>query len=312
MRRFLLNSLAVLMIALVGVAGGCAQSLRTPDQQPEAPGPTFSVRSQLVEIHCTVTEGKKRVPHLKISDFEILEDGKPVAIDRLDSPDVPIEIALLVDVSESVADSLHTIQDAASAFLESLHPQDRVLLVLFNSEIRSLPQTTDDRTPLLGEIRNARARGLTKLYEALLLGMRHLDGKSGRKAIVCFTDGENTAGSVSRMTALTAAARAGHPIYAIGAGAGLGLSTLQMILRDFAEINGGRAFFIESPRRLREAFAEVSSELRSAYVLNYYTRVPADGRWHDLDVRPKNPAHTVHARKGFFARSQGEPPPSPE
>lgn len=312
MKCFLLKRLAVLGIALAGVAGATVQSTPPQGQPPEPPGVTFSVRSQLVEIHCTVTQGKQRVPHLTISDFEILEDDKPVPIDRLDTPEVPLEIALLVDISESVADSLHTIQDAASAFLGSLYPQDRALLVLFNSEIRSFPQAAEDRTALLNEIRSARARGMTKLYGALLEGMKYLDGRSGRKAIVCFTDGEDTASGLSRVSVLTAAARAGHPIYAIGAGAGLGLSTLQTILRDFAEINGGKALFIESPRKLREAFAQVSSELRSAYVLRYYTRVPADGQWHDLKVRTKDPTHTVHARKGFFARSRGEDTPSPQ
>jgi VWFA-related protein len=133
--------------------------------------------------------------------------------------------------------------------------------------------------------------------------MQYLAGKPGRKAIVCFTDGEDTAGTQSRLTVLNAAARSGYPIYAIGAGAGLGLSTLQMILREFAEINGGKALFIPSLRKLREAFAEAAAELRSAYVLNYYTRIPPDGQWHELKVTTKDPACTVYARKGFFARN---------
>ena len=111
------------------------------------------------------------------------------------------------------------------------------------------------------------------------------------------------AGTSTRMAVLNAAAGSGHPIYAIGAGAGLGLSSLQMILRELSEINGGKAFFLQSLRKLREAFADVASELRSAYVLNYYTLIPPDGQWHDLRVNTKDPAYTVNARKGFFARN---------
>ena len=46
---------------------------------------------------------------------------------------------------------------------------------------------------------------------------------------------------------------------------------------------------------------DVAAELRSAYVLHYYTQVPPDGRWHDLKVHTIDPRYSVHARKGFFA-----------
>lgn len=271
-------------------------------QKPEADGFKFSIQSQLVEIYLTVVRGNQLIPHLKATDFELKEDGLPVPIDHLDDQEVPLQIVLLFDVSGSIGDSLKSIQDAAAAFFESLNLQDRVTLVLFNSEIRAYAQATDDREPLLRVIRNAQARGMTKLYEAMLLGMKHLDGKPGRKAIVCFTDGQDTSGTSSRTAVLNAEARFGFPIYTIGAGAGLELSTLQIILREFAEINGGKAFFIQNLRKLREAFLEVAAELRSAYVLSYYTRIPSDGQWHDLSIRTLDPAYSVRARKGFFAK----------
>jgi len=47
---------------------------------------------------------------------------------------------------------------------------------------------------------------------------------------------------------------------------------------------------------------EVATELRSAYVLNYYTRITPDGRWHELSISTIDPGYTVRARKGFFAK----------
>jgi len=261
----------------------------------------FSVQSQLVEVYLTVTNGKQLIPYLKASDFKVTEDGMPVPIDRLDNQDVPLQIVLMCDLSESIRGSLKAIQDAAAAFVESMNPEDRVTLILFNSGIRVFPQNTDDRRPILNEIRIAQAGGITRLYDSLLTGMKCLDGKPGRKAIVCFTDGQDTSGTSSRTAVRNAAARYGYPIYTIGAGAGLELSSLKILLRDFAEVNGGRALFIQSIRKLREAFAEIQAELRSAYVLNYYTHVSSDGRWHDLSVTTADPALEVHSRKGFFA-----------
>jgi VWFA-related protein len=293
---------AFLFLCLVSAPGIGAPSMRQADQRKEGDSFRFFVQSQLVEIYLTVTSGNQLIPNLRASDFKLTEDGLPVSIERLDNLDVPLQIALLFDVSESIRGSLKVIQDAAAAFVDSLSPQDRVLLVLFNSEIRACPQTTDDREPILREIRNAQARGVTKLYDAMLLGMKYLDGQPGRKAIVCFTDGEDTSGTSSRVAVLNAAARFGYPIYTIGTGAGLELESLKIILREFAEINSGRAFFIQNLRKLREAFLEVAAELRSAYVLHYYTRVPPDGQWHDLSIRTLDPECSVHARKGFFAK----------
>ncbi len=292
-------------IAIAAVAGSM-QLLQAPEQRQEGKGYKFSVQSQLVEVYLTVTRGKQPVGNLRISDFELLEDGVPVALDRLDSQEAPLQIALLVDTSGSVQEALYTIQDAAISFVESMKPEDRVMLALFNSEIRRIPQTTADQEPILRAIRSARARGMTRLYDALLQGMKYLDGKPGRKAIVCFTDGEDTAGTSSRFAVLDAAARSGYPIYAIGAGAGLGMSSLQMILLEFAEINSGKAFFIQNLKKLREAFRAVASEMRSAYVLNYYTRIPPDGNWHDISIKTKDPSLTVHARKGFYASNAAD------
>lgn len=284
----------------------CAPNMSQERQENEVETFRIAVRTQLVEVYVSVTKGNQLVPNLQASDFILAEDGLPVTVDRFDNQEVPLHIVLLVDTSESVQDSLGTIQDAAIAFVDSLHKQDRVTLILFNSEIVAFRQLTDDRNPIIQSIKNARAGGTTRLYDSMILGMRQLEGKSGRKAIVCFTDGEDTSGTSSRSDALTTAARHGYPIYTIGAGAGMELSTLKMILQEFADTNGGRAFFIQSLHKLRNTFEDVAAELRSAYVLNYYTRIPPDGSWHDLSVRTVDPQLSVHARKGFFAESAAE------
>jgi len=271
----------------------------------ESVNPTFAIDTQLVQVYMTVTEGSRRVTDLKAEDFAIFEDGAPVQMDRLDAGRVPLQVALLFDISGSMRDALPVTAEAATYFIESLDPGDRVTLITFNSDIRVIPQLSDDRTPILHAIRASQARGGTKLYESLLFAMKHLSGKEGRKAIVSFSDGEDTARSSSLDIVLNAAARYGYPLYAVGAGAGLRRDTLKKILRQLSEINSGKSYFVEDPRDLRSAFAEVGQELRSAYVLNYYTSVPFDGRWHDIKIQVGNPKYKIHSRKGFYARSGG-------
>ncbi len=277
-----------------------------PSQQKEQETFRFAVRSQLVEVFLTVSQENQLIPNLGKTDFNLLEDGMPAAVDRVDSQEVPLQVVLLVDLSESIRPSLRTVQEAAITFLDSLKPADRVLLILFNSELQTFEQNTDSRKALIGEIEHSRAHGMTRLYDAMIAGMKYLEGKPGRKAIVCFTDGQDTAGTLSGTAALNAAARFGYPIYMIGSGAGLELDSLKLLLRQFAEVNSGRAYFIQNINKLREAFNKVSEELRAAYVLNYYTNVAQDGRWHNLSVTTVDPSFTVHGRKGFFARRTEE------
>ena len=305
MKRFRSHSVSFVLLLHL-----CGQTVVWPQQNA---GEAFkvSVQSQLVEVFLTVARGKKLIPNLAKSDFTLSEDGMPVVVDRLDNEAVPLQVVLIVDLSESVRPSLKSIQEASIAFLDSLKPKDRVTLILFNSEIQSFHQQTDDRSLIVREINHARARGMTRLYDSMILGMKFLEGTPGRKALVCFTDGQDTSGTLSGTAALNAAARFGYPIYMIGAGASLELDSLKILLRQFAEINSGRAFFIQSTNKLRDAFYEVAEELRSAYVLNYYTNVAQDGRWHNLSVGTIDPSYTVHSRKGFFSRREQDSGPKP-
>ena len=88
--------------------------------------------------------------------------------------------------------SLEAIQEAAVSFVESLREEDRVMFISFSSFIKSMPQESPDTEPVVAAIRAAQPGGATKLYEALLLAMKNLSVESGRKAIVVFSDGEDT------------------------------------------------------------------------------------------------------------------------
>src|SRR5262245_49594038 len=294
------NALILFLFALTCLTNAAVS--QDPNPQAEPQELTYRVQSQLVQIYLTVTEGTQRISDLKQSDFSISEDGVAKDIDRLDSGTVPLQIALLLDTSESMREALPSTQEAAAYFVESLSVGDRLTLVPFNSDIRSIHQLSDDRAHILHAIRSTQAVGGTKLYDALLLAMKHLSGKEGGKAIVTCSDGEDTARSSSVNIVMAAAARYGCPIYTIGAGAGLRRDSLKRVLRQLADINSGKMYVVEDPRDLRGAFSEVSSELRSAYVLNYYTQVPFDGRWHDVKISLSNPKYRVHCRRGFYAK----------
>jgi Ca-activated chloride channel family protein len=291
---------ASMLAWILAAIGSIAAQLPQPQKTA-----TFSVESQLVQIFLTVQQGSRRVTGLDVSKFSLAEDGKPQPIDRMDSEQSPLQVALLFDTSESMTASLKETQEAASLFVRSLKPGDRVTLIPFNSNIHSIPQLTDDFEPILSGIRGTRAEFKTKLYDAILYAMKVLSDKEGRKAIAVFSDGEDTASTATLPFVLNAASRYGYPIYAVCAGSETRNQAYRQILRQLTETNSGKAYFAENPNELSSGFLEVSAELRAAYVLYYYTRLSPDDRWHELLVNVADSRYKIYSRRGFFLARAG-------
>ncbi len=106
----------------------------------------------------------------------------------------PFTLALVLDTSASTRFRLDEIQDAAIAFVNQLRPDDRVMVVSFDEEVRVLAEATSNRNVLRDAIRRTRTGGNTKLYDAVdLVINQRLNREQGRKAVILFTDGVDTA-----------------------------------------------------------------------------------------------------------------------
>jgi VWFA-related protein len=154
--------------------------------------------------------------------------------------------------------------------------------------------------------------GGTKLHDAIYLASNdELSHKSGRKTLLLITDGEDRGSYYTRDQAIEAAQRADAIIYSIyyvdtemhgrrddDGGAGLAG------LRRMAEETGGRTFTIDKKHTLQQAFADIQEEMRSQYAVAWK---PAnqDGQagFREIEVRAKNAAYAVQARKGYYANT---------
>jgi VWFA-related protein len=148
----------------------------------------------LVTIPASVIDREgKFVPFLKKRDFRIYEDGVEQDIESLTSVETPFHVALVLDTSNSTAFKLDDIQDAAFAFVKQLRNDDQVMVVSFDSKVRFHCDFTNDYDVLRQAIDETRTGGSTKLYEAVDKVVDRLAQIEGRKAIVLFTDGVDTA-----------------------------------------------------------------------------------------------------------------------
>lgn len=178
-------------------ASQSSSKTQTPNaNEPEEvdEGDVVRVNTTLVSIPVTVMDRNGRfVPNLRQQDFRIFEDGAEQQVAYFASVEKPFTVALVIDTSASTRFRLEDIQDAAIAFVNQLRPDDRVIVVSFDEDVRVLAQATNDRSRLRDAIRRTSTGGGTKLYDAVdLVINRLLSREQGRKAVVLFTDGVDT------------------------------------------------------------------------------------------------------------------------
>lgn len=157
-------------------------------------GDVIRVNTTLVTIPVTVKDRSGRyLPDLGKDDFRIFEDGVEQRIAYFATVDQPFTVALVIDTSNSTNFKLEDIQNAAIAFVNQLKPEDRVMVVSFDDQIRVLSEPTSDREALVRAIRRTHNGGGTRLYDAVDQVLRErLKKIEGRKAMVLFTDGVDT------------------------------------------------------------------------------------------------------------------------
>ncbi|MFL6275494.1 MAG: VWA domain-containing protein [Blastocatellia bacterium] len=189
--RCLILALLTLLFAAAAVAQSDRQKPVQSDDEP------IKLHTTLVQVPVVVKEkGGRYLTDLSKDDFSIYEDGTRQAIEYFGTTEAPFNVALLLDSSGSTADQLQQIKHAALAFIDNLRPQDRVLLIEFNDSVRILSELTSDREQLRRAIADIRSGEYTQVYEAVYTAVwERLADIEGRKAVILFTDGIDTASS---------------------------------------------------------------------------------------------------------------------
>jgi Ca-activated chloride channel family protein len=262
-----------------------------------------------VILWVTVTDrSDKLVGDLAKENFTVFEDGTPQTIRDFMLEDRPITMAIVLDSSGSMRDSMPEVHQAATAFVETLRPQDRALIIDFDDHVFLLQELTSDQPALKEAVGSTEALGSTALYDALHAAFRKLRGIEGRKAIVLLTDGDDTSSQFSYNRILEEAKAQNVLLYGIGLG-----DVRKNVLTEFSATTGGRAFFVSKASQLGEIYRKIAEELRRQYYLSYSTTNKVwDGRFVKLEVKSTNPDWSVRARRGYFAVRGGNGSAAPK
>ena len=301
--------------------------------------------SNLVMIPVSVTDSKGQpVRGLQVGDFSVQEDGRLQEIAQIGDPEeVPLSIALLIDVSGSTNTRFDFEKAAAARFLKQvLKPADRASVFII------------DRTPVQGttgataeaaangllSLRPATDRGPTAFFDTVVEAAQYLAEKAPprhRKVILVISDGvdnfserikkaigttrqeQDSASALTREKvygrALTEVQRdvqrADAVFYSINpSGNTMYLNVItkrgQDGLQQISEATGGTAFVPEREEDLDTVFTQIAGELRAQYLLQYYSNSQTAGaQFRRVAVAvPARAELRVRARQGYYPKGK--------
>jgi Ca-activated chloride channel family protein len=296
-----------------GKAQGTATAGGAVSSDDEANVATIRRTVNEVNVVFTVTDKHGRyVKDLKKDDFSVLDDKKaPKEIRTFHSEtDLPLQVGLLIDASNSVRDRFRFEQEAAIEFLNQITRPgyDKAFVVGFDTTPEVTQDFTDNTELLSRGVHALRAGGGTAMYDALYFACRDKLLKATRtgptrRAIILLSDGQDNQSRVTREEAIEMAQRADVIVYTISTNVSGIKQSGDKVLERIAEATGGRAFFPFQMTDVSNAFAEIQDELRSQYLVAY---IPDDfvhdGRYRTIEIlaHQKKQFH-VRSRRGYYA-----------
>lgn len=286
----------------------------TQKEEEVGEGAVIRITANLVSVPVTVFNRQGQyVVDLRQNDFRIYEDGAEQTIAHFSNVDRPFSVALVIDTSGSTAPFLDKIKGAAKAFVEQLRPSDSVRPIYFHGEIKSLTTAgTNDRKTLSAAIDKMEPGPVmmgTRLYDAVDFAFGVLRPESTRKAVILFTDGENTWGKATSKSTLKEAEESDVIVYTVQYGyssPGPGRQPRRkdmppdQYLQQLADKTGGRYFRAPDINAIRQSFAGVAEELRRQYLIGYYpVKPPNVGEERKIKVTVNRKKVAVKARASY-------------
>ncbi|MFZ5808111.1 MAG: vWA domain-containing protein [Chloroflexota bacterium] len=262
-----------------------------------------------VTVYVSVKDAKGEPVAVPRSQLVLTENGQEMRLEEIkgiSDSEEPLTTLLVIDISGSMnaAGKLDAAKEAAQAYVEQTRPNDLTGLLTFNTRIKYEQPITQDHKILLKAIHNLKARDDTALYDALLEGIRILEGLPGRKAIIALTDGMDNRSQSNPKKVVDSIGVSGLSISTIGLGdakynrgnlAGLDEAALTYL----AEHAGGVYGYANDAASLTNLYERYGRALQSEYALTYTSpSTLRDGVNRSLQVSLKGgPAGAVYADK---------------
>jgi Ca-activated chloride channel family protein len=269
---------------------------------------TFKAGTSIVPVLTTVTDSQGRlVPNLEQEEFTILDNGKPQPITLFQNETQPFTVVVMLDFSFSMTTHLDLLKQATEQFILRMLPADKGQVGAFSDKIQFSGEFTNDRDDLVAALKDLQFGNPTRLYDAVDASIDMLQDVEGRKIVLVFTDGDDTASRKGMGDVLDKARATETMVYAIGLESEfpIGPGRMQRTrpdrgLRKLADETGGGYFELKKTTELAPTFTRVAQELHSLYTIGFAPTL-LDNKEHRLDVKMKQAGQTGRARKSYIA-----------
>jgi Ca-activated chloride channel family protein len=277
------------------------------------------VNVNLVLVDATVkTKGGRIMSDLKKENFELREDGVAQKVEVFSRDELPLNVALVLDLSDSIGPFLGPLREAAGTALAALKPEDEVALFTFSTEAELRVPFTNDKSEIAQQINAFHVGGATNINDGIFVAAKYLLNAppKGRRVIILISDDVGTdAGGQGTRDIVTESIAADAVLYNLkipGYNPQGTLFAASMIpglvnIRKVMEQTGGEIFDVQDVAHLDAVFRALILRIKTRYTLGYYTQATgAEGKPHKLDVRlassfgKKGHDYVVMAKSGYY------------
>jgi len=299
------------------MAGLLLTGLSAPALAQDPPQATFKSSVDLVTISAAVRNGRgKVVQDLKKTDFEVLDSGRRVEIKDFYFGDSPISLAILLDVSGSMAvgGNIDRAREAIGMTAANLRDQqDEAALFTFDSKLQEVVAFTSDLQRVRARSLEGKPWGITSLFDAIEETARLVGERSNKhRALLVITDGVDTSSRLTVAQVSGIASSIDVPVYLLAvvnpadhpegdfqARPSDARFSQQGELADLSRWTGGDLHYASVPSHLVDAVRDILTELRFQYLITF--EPSARPGWHPLEIRTRKRDLTVHARGGYMS-----------
>jgi len=291
-----------------------AQSTAPAPQQP--PAATFRSGADIVSVEAAVRREKRPITGLKITDFELLDNGVSQEITDVSYERLPIDLTVVLDVSASVTGPvLDQLRQSVRQLKADLGAKDRLKLVAFNMQVRRLADFEAPGSATDSAFQTLSGHGSSAIFDSVAVALAAPASDGRRHLIVLFSDGQDSS-SISDVETLLEVVKRSTPTVAIILGSpnperpasilrtssSVSSSSVGALSDRIAAETGGIVAPLKPGENLTSKFRRMLEEFRSSYVLYFTPRGVERSGTHTLEVRVKRPGVDVRARRGYVWR----------
>lgn len=289
------------------------------------------VQVELVQVDLVATDSKGNpVTDLKAEEFVLKENGAVQSLSHFynsstEDSRYPLTISFLIDTSYSMQETvagmtrIEIAVQAAEMVMKQLIADDQIELIEFNEKpVVVVPFTSDlnlvrEKLPTI-DFRKAN----TAMHDSVKFAVEQMKGRSGRKVLVIFSDGMDSASKsleedvvetirrsdATIVTFYSEFARLNLPSAMGGTPSGIGRVRIRAgedALRLYSDMTGGQFFSFRKEPELLKAMEAFRVHIQSQYTLAYTP--PGKNRkpgWKKIKVECKRKGVKLRHREGYF------------